>query len=226
MAFAEITEHQVREIGRDALEPLMFLLQSHDIETQRAASAALGNLAVILENKLLIVKLKGLEPLIRLMLSPNVEVQCNAVGCVTNLATHGEASQPGLDSFVTLMLPPALALRNLASDEKYQIEIVRFNGLPPLLRLLRSNFLPLILSAAAYVRNVSIHPLNEHSIVDAGFLPNLIDLLSHQDNGEIQCHAISTLRNLAASSERNKAAIVEAGAVERIKELVLNVPHS
>lgn len=47
MAFAEITEHQVREIGRDALEPLMFLLQSHDIETQRAASAALGNLAVI-----------------------------------------------------------------------------------------------------------------------------------------------------------------------------------
>lgn len=178
------------------------------------------------ENKLLIVKLKGLEPLIRLMLSPNVEVQCNAVGCVTNLATHGEASQPGLDSFVTLMLPPALALRNLASDEKYQIEIVRFNGLPPLLRLLRSNFLPFILSAAAYVRNVSIHPLNEHSIVDAGFLPNLIDLLSHQDNGEIQCHAISTLRNLAASSERNKAAIVEAGAVERIKELVLNVPHS
>jgi vacuolar protein 8 len=29
---------------------------------------------------------------------------------------------------------------------------------------------------------------------------------------------------LAASSERNKGAIVEAGAVERIKELVLSVP--
>ena len=40
----------------------------------------------------------------------------------------------------------------------------------------------------------------------------------------MQCHAISTLRNLAASSERNKGAIVEAGAVERIKDLVLTVP--
>lgn len=68
----------------------MFLLQSHDVEVQRAASAALGNLAVNSENKLLIVKLGGLEPLIRQMLSPNVEVQCNAVGCITNLATHGE----------------------------------------------------------------------------------------------------------------------------------------
>ena len=36
----------VREVGRDTLEPIMFLLQSHDVEVQRAASAALGNLAV------------------------------------------------------------------------------------------------------------------------------------------------------------------------------------
>ena len=33
-------------MGRDTLEPIMFLLQSHDVEVQRAASAALGNLAV------------------------------------------------------------------------------------------------------------------------------------------------------------------------------------
>lgn len=83
-------------------------MSSHDAEVQRAASAALGNLAVnskkgtmppqyftninifVADNKLLIVKLGGLEPLIRQMLSPNVEVQCNAVGCVTNLATHGD----------------------------------------------------------------------------------------------------------------------------------------
>lgn len=91
---------------------------------------------------------------------------------------------------------------------------------------MRSSFLPLILSAAACVRNVSIHPLNESPIIDAGFLHPLIELLSHEDNEEIQCHAISTLRNLAASSERNKNAIVEAGAVERIKELVLTVPLS
>jgi len=64
LTFAEITErgtelHQatpgpslictfvdVREVDRDTLEPILFLLQNPDIEVQRAASAALGNLAV------------------------------------------------------------------------------------------------------------------------------------------------------------------------------------
>ncbi|KAI9603985.1 hypothetical protein H4Q26_003595 [Puccinia striiformis f. sp. tritici PST-130] len=301
LAFAEITEKDVREVGRDTLEPIMFLLQSHDTEVQRAASAALGNLAVNTENKLLIVRLGGLEPLIRQMLSPNVEVQCNAVGCITNLATHDDnkakiaksgalvpltrlarskdtrvqrnatgallnmthsdenhvqyycttalsniavdtanrkrlaQGEPKLvHSLIGLMDSPslkvqcqaALALRNLASDEKYQIEIVKCGGLPPLLRLLRSSFLPLILSAAACVRNVSITPQNESPIIEANFLNPLIELLAYDENEEIQCHAISTLRNLAASSEKNKAAIVEAGAIERIKELVLSVPLS
>ena len=36
----------VREVDRDTLEPILFLLQNEDIEVQRAASAALGNLAV------------------------------------------------------------------------------------------------------------------------------------------------------------------------------------
>lgn len=102
----------VREVDRDALEPILFLLQSPDLEVQRAASAALGNLAVnsmytwhswsdvhfrlaltsltcpLAANKVLIVELGGLGPLKRQMLSSNVEVQCNAVGCITNLATH------------------------------------------------------------------------------------------------------------------------------------------
>lgn len=108
--------------------------------------------------------------------------------------------------------------------EKYQLEIVKNGGLPALLRLLRSSFLPLILSAAACVRNVSIHPQNESPIIEQGFLSPLIDLLAYDENEEIQCHAISTLRNLAASSESNKRSIVEAGAAERIKELVLHVP--
>lgn len=54
----------------------------------------------------------------------------------------------------------------------------------------------------------------------------MIDLLAYDENEEIQCHAISTLRNLAASSEGNKRAIVDAGAAERIRDLVLGVPVS
>jgi vacuolar protein 8 len=108
--------------------------------------------------------------------------------------------------------------------EKYQLEIVKAEGLPALLRLLQSSYLPLILSSAACVRNVSIHPQNESPIIDSGFLHPLINLLAFKDNEEVQCHAISTLRNLAASSEKNKGAIVKAGAVQSIKDLVLEVP--
>ena len=118
----------------------------------------------------------------------------------------------------------ALALRNLASDEKYQLEIVRAKGLSPLLRLLQSSYLPLILSAVACIRNISIHPLNESPIIEAGFLKPLVDLLGTTDNEEIQCHAISTLRNLAASSDRNKELVLQAGAVQKCKDLVLRVP--
>jgi vacuolar protein 8 len=120
----------------------------------------------------------------------------------------------------------ALALRNLASDEKYQLEIVRSRGLAPLLRLLQSSYLPLILSAVACIRNISIHPMNESPIIDHGFLKPLVELLGSTDNEEIQCHAISTLRNLAASSDRNKQLVLEAGAVQKCKQLVLEVPLS
>lgn len=120
----------------------------------------------------------------------------------------------------------ALALRNLASDERYQLDIVRARGLPPLLKLLKSTYLPLILSAVACIRNISIHPANESPIIEAGFLIPLVDLLGATENEEIQCHAISTLRNLAASSDRNKELVLQAGAVGKCTELVLHVPLS
>ena len=53
-----------------------------------------------------------------------------------------------------------------------------------------------------------------------------MDLLGSTDNEEIQCHAISTLRNLAASSDKNKELVLEAGAVQKCKQLVLEVPLS
>ncbi|KAF2453661.1 vacuolar protein 8 [Lineolata rhizophorae] len=321
LTFAEITERDVREVDRDTLEPILFLLQSPDVEVQRAASAALGNLAVNTENKVKIVALNGLQPLIKQMNSKNVEVQCNAVGCITNLATHEEnkskiamsgalgpltrlaqskdmrvqrnatgallnmthsdenrqqlvragaipvlvqlLASPDTDvqyycttalsniavdavnrkklaqtesrlvqSLVRLMsiqsprvqCQAALALRNLASDEKYQREIVNAKGLRPLLQLLQSDYPPLRLSAVACIRNISIHPANESPIIDEGFLRPLVELLGSTDNEEIQCHAISTLRNLAASSDRNKQLVLEAGAVTECKRLILDVP--
>ncbi|KAK7203508.1 armadillo-type protein [Myxozyma melibiosi] len=338
LAFAEITEKDVQAVNEETLSPILLLLQSPDFEVQRAASAALGNLAVNNDNKILIVEMGGLEPLIKQMQSPNVEVQCNAVGCITNLATHDDnkvkiarsgalvpltklakskdervqrnatgallnmthsdenrqelvnagaipvlvallqsedadvqyycttalsniavdamnrkilaETEPKLisclvqlmnTSKVKVQCQAALALRNMASDEKCQLEIVQAGGLLPLLRLLQSDVPQLILSSVACIRNISIHADNEAPIIEAGFLKPLVALLKKHDSTnanattpvmtsateeEIQCHAISTLRNLAASSERNKKAIVEAGAVDKCISLVLTAPSS
>jgi vacuolar protein 8 len=177
---------------------LVQLLGSPDVDVQYYCTTALSNIAVDAGNR---KKLASTEPrlvqsLVLLMESPAPKVQCQA----------------------------ALALRNLASDEQYQLGIVRSRGLPPLLKLLKSSYLPLILSAVACIRNISIHPSNESPIIEAGFLIPLVDLLGTTDNEEIQCHAISTLRNLAASSDKNKELVLQAGAVAKCNELVLHVP--
>merc|ERR1719487_2999301 len=282
LAFAEITEKDVREVSRETLEPILFLLSSHNVEVQCNAVGCITNLATHDENKSRIARSGALSPLTRLAKSKDMRVQRNATGALLNM-THSDdnrqqlvaagaipvlvslLSSPDTDvqyycttalsniavdsanrkrlaqtetklvqSLVHLMkgqapkvqCQAALALRNLASDEKYQLEIVRAGGLPPLLNLLQSSYLPLILSAVACIRNISIHPMNESPIIDAGFLRPLVDLLGSTDNEEIQCHAISTLRNLAASSDRNKQLVLEAGAVQKCKELVLEVPLS
>lgn len=319
LAFAEITEKDVRAVGREVLDPILILLQSSDQEVQRAACAALGNLAVNDENKVLIVQMGGLGPLIRQMGCDNIEVQCNAVGCITNLATQEEnkakiaksgalvpltklanssdlrvkrnatgallnmthsyenrkelvqaGSVPILvhllstddadiqyycttaisniavdeenrnslamtqgelvNKLVSLMdsestrvkCQATLALRNLASDSSYQLEIVRAGGLPLLVQLLQSHNEPLILAAVACIRNISIHPLNEQLIIEAGFLGPLVDLVDYPNNTEIQCHAVSSLRNLAASSEKNRMALLDSGAVKKLRDMALN----
>lgn len=191
-------ENRQQLVLAGAIPILVQLLTSPDVDVQYYCTTALSNIAVDALNrkKLAQTESRLVQSLVQLMDSSTPKVQCQA----------------------------ALALRNLASDDKYQLEIVRARGLPPLLRLLQSSYLPLILSAVACIRNISIHPNNESPIIDAGFLKPLVDLLGSIDNEEIQCHAISTLRNLAASSDRNKELVLEAGAVQKCKELVLQVP--
>ena len=195
-----VDDNRQQLVNAGAIPVLVHLLSSPDVDVQYYCTTALSNIAVDSSNrkKLAQTESRLVQSLVQLMDSSTPKVRCQA----------------------------ALALRNLASDEKYKLEIVRARGLPPLLQLLQSSYLPLILSAVACIRNISIHPLNESPIIDAGFLKPLVDLLGSTDNEEIQCHAISTLRNLAASSDRNKELVLQAGAVQKCKELVLQVPLS
>jgi vacuolar protein 8 len=229
LAFAEITEKEVRPVGRDTLDPILFLLSSHDTEVQRAASAALGNLAVnskqshtiitvvlitilmpLAENKLLIVKLGGLEPLIRQMLSPNVEVQCNAVGCVTNLATHGAKVSPEIQLTVWLV--------DVSDDNK--TKIAKSGALVPLTRLARSKDMRVQRNATGALLNMTHSGVyqewlvlavsqtklwlrsdeNRQQLVNAGAIPVLVSLLNSPDT-DVQYYCTTALSNIAVDGK-------------------------
>lgn len=234
-------DNKARIARSGALAPLTRLAKSKDMRVQRNATGALLNMTHSDDNRQQLVSAGAIPVLVSLLSSPDTDVQYYCTTALSNIAVDSanrkrlaQTETKLVQSLVHLMkgqapkvqCQAALALRNLASDEKYQLEIVRAGGLPPLLGLLQSSYLPLILSAVACIRNISIHPMNESPIIDAGFLKPLVDLLGSTDNEEIQCHAISTLRNLAASSDRNKQLVLEAGAVQKCKELVLDVPLS
>jgi len=232
-------ENKARIARSGALAPLTRLAKSKDMRVQRNATGALLNMTHSDENRNQLVAAGAIPVLVSLLSSPDTDVQYYCTTALSNIAVDSanrkrlaQTETRLVQSLVQLMkgsapkvqCQAALALRNLASDEKYQLEIVKAGGLPPLLVLLQSSYPPLILSAVACIRNISIHPMNESPIIDAGFLRPLVELLGSTDIEEIQCHAISTLRNLAASSDRNKQLVLEAGAVQKCKELVLDVP--
>ncbi|EGW35692.1 uncharacterized protein SPAPADRAFT_58897, partial [Spathaspora passalidarum NRRL Y-27907] len=224
-----------------ALIPLTKLAKSKDIRVQRNATGALLNMTHSGENRQELVNAGAVPVLVSLLSNDDADVQYYCTTALSNIAVDEvnrkklASTEPKLvGQLVNLMDSPSprvqcqatLALRNLASDSGYQVEIVRSGGLPHLVQLLTCNHQPLVLAAVACIRNISIHPLNEALIIEAGFLKPLVGLLDYNESEEIQCHAVSTLRNLAASSEKNRTALLAAGAVDKCKELVLKVPLS
>ncbi|TPX76982.1 hypothetical protein CcCBS67573_g01755 [Chytriomyces confervae] len=226
-------ENKDRIARSGALDPLVKLALSSDLRVQRNATGALLNMTHTIDNRHQLVAAGAIPILVQLLNSPDYDVQYYSTTSLSNIAVDVEhriflaKSEPSIvASLIRLTDSPALkvqcqatlALRNLASDEYFQLEIVKHNGLVPLHHLLQSRIPQIILAAVACIRNISIHPNNETPIVHAKFLPQLLELLSI-DNLEIQCHAMSTIRNLASSDE-NKIKIFQAGAVERIGDLL------
>ena len=109
------------------------------------------------------------------------------------------------------------------TTDYYELEIVKAGGLNPLLRLLQSSDRDSIDTAVLCVSNLSHQPTNHSRIIEAGFLQPLLKLLSSKDHETIQSCAARILRNLAASTETRRN-IVDVGAVQSIKKLVLQAP--
>lgn len=103
------------------------------------------------------------------------------------------------------------------------MEIVKAGGLNPLLRLLQSPDPISISTATSCVSNLTLEPTNGTPIIEAGFLPPLVALLAFKGDEETQWNAARVLCKLAMNPGMSRWAVVNAGAVQSIKELVLEV---
>ena len=152
-------------------------------------------------------ELKPVRTLVQLMDSHTSWVQYQASRVLQKLARDGESQ-----------LHPSKDILFISTAEKCQSEIIKADGLNPLLRLLRGTDLGLTYLAVSFVCNLAAWPMNRPLIVEAGFLPPLVLALK---NGEIQLGVAKALGTLAASTENNKLEIFNAGAVQSIKDLIM-----
>ncbi|KAJ2550828.1 Vacuolar protein 8 [Coemansia sp. RSA 1933] len=228
-------ENKLAIANSGALVPLTRLARSVDLRVQRNATGALLNMTHGAELRVMLMEAGSVAVLVGLIETKDEDTQYYAVTALSNIAVDDSgrdllwSSQPGVISTllqalrkpkIKLQSQIVLTLRNLASDERFQAAIVAQGGLDALLPLLTSSYTLLIMSAAACLRNLSIHPDNEAPIVHAGFLPELLDLVLQMDEPELQCHVISTLRNFGANNGSDKQALIEAGLLDRIRMAV------
>ena len=109
--------------------------------------------------------------------------------------------------------------------DNFRLEITKDNYLNIVLRLLQLPGRPPSYPAVLLVYALTIQPVNDSLIIKAGFLQPLINCLGFEVGKAIQLRTAKALNNLATSTEKNKLHIVNAGAVQSIKQLVMKAPQ-
>ncbi|KAJ1721478.1 Vacuolar protein 8 [Coemansia erecta] len=219
-----------------ALVPLVRLARSRDVRVARNAAGALLNMTHAAEHRQQLVAAGAGPALAALLDSGDGDTRYYAATAVGNVAADGAGreqlwrAQPLLvDQLVRLVQQPggqrgaartqaqaALALRNLASDERYQAHAVARGAAPALAAALQSPHPAVAAAAAACLRNLSIAAANEGALVAAGVLPPLAALVSGADR-DAQAHALAALRNLAANGgEACAQALLAAGVLDHM----------
>ncbi|KAJ1558195.1 Vacuolar protein 8, partial [Nowakowskiella sp. JEL0078] len=182
-------ENRKKLVSNGAIPILVKLLNVLDMDVQYYSTTALSNIAVDEQNRVLLSRTepKFVGSLLKLLQSPSSKVKCQSV----------------------------LALRNLASDEYFQLKIVEENGLQPLLELISS--IPLLQSPVKYQR---LSP--NHNIKSNITLIEISDEKSvsfSQASITLITGAVACLRNISIHTQ-NESAILKQGAIEILAKLL------
>ncbi|XP_071855605.1 uncharacterized protein [Apostichopus japonicus] len=236
LCLAEISERLLQPLTSEMMEPVLALLESDDIETQKAASLAVSNFALVgpESNKEVIVNSDTLPVLIRLLGNSDLEVQCNACGCITTLATSNRNKSQivacgavipliklAKESDVRVQRNATGALLNLTHLEKNREILVGCGAVKVFVDLLSSEDTDIQYYCAAAISNLAVDEKHRPFVVREGnhkvlkLLISLLDSLSDK----VICQACFALRNLSSEGD-NQLAVVEFGALPLLLQIM------
>ncbi|KAF9100511.1 Vacuolar protein 8 [Mortierella sp. AM989] len=220
------------------LVPLLSLTQSEDAKLQMGATMVVKELAQLTENRQLLVDAGTIPIVVKLLKSSNFEVRISSVVILNRIAfdTLRPEILAKIDIGIVTSIIALTALSTstakqeagkaffcLAHEERFQNEIVKRGGLESLQSLLLSTDQDVILVSILSINLISDNPLHQSRVIDGDFLERLSELLGNV-NEQIQERAASTLFRLSHYGELGKAALVNAGVVERARALVQSAP--
>ena len=220
--------NQVDVFGSAELRALLVLAKHDEESVGRDAAIAIGNLAIVTRNKLLLVELGAFKPLINMLGSSFTSCQIFAARAICRLATHQESrvkvmEAGGIQKLIELCEGPdpevrrfaAMALCNVCIDEQNKLKLVKLDGLRPLIKMLEDgNPENCRRYAAMTLSNLTNENTNREHLVRHGVIAPLIRLASAADaTPECARFAGVALCNLA-TSRHNRIPLVRAGVLD------------
>ena len=179
----------------NGIDPLVRLLgdgmRVQSKTPQERAAAVLSDLARLSENKLSIVAAGGVPPLVMMLSSESVLAQRHA----------------------------AATLSHLSASIKNKEAIANAGGIAPLVSLVSYGSMEAIKHSAFALWNLAMVADYKIAMCAAGVIPPLVGVLKF-DNDESREYAAGVLSAIARTQGGNKKAIVEAGGIEPLVELL------
>jgi len=219
------TDVKMKAVQEGALEPLVRLLTSEDVEILREVCAALNNLSLGDENKYEIAKSSATVALVAHMQSEDLAVAAQAAGCLANLAELRDnqrlvAAEGGVRAAISVMRSRFVEVQreagrlvaNLSADDGATSDAVMEGGGHQLLiSYLLSQDVACQRVGALGIGNLCTQERHRKTLMQVGALEPLCTLARSEDiELEIQRYAVLAIANLA-SEKANHPGFVEEG---------------
>ena len=230
---------QITIVAEGAIAPLVNLLSKGDAE-QEEASGALRALADNPAIRNAITESGGIRPLVIMLGGSNPKARENAEGALVRLSTEIANRVLIIQQLVGMLQDPSTAAReqaaaaiaNLARESTANCtSIVEAGGIPPLLRLLTSESAKAKENSASAISQLArgSRP-NQNAIGKAGGIPLLVGTLTASSSnkggdasqGQLETIVLHTIWNLAKKNFANQVALVEAGAIAPLVQMLGN----